>query len=104
MSKYYVLDGTGNPVVETDIHKWARWFDGAKQERIVEKTLIKDIMVSTVFLALDHNYGGKGPPILWETLVFGGPMEGEQDRCAGVREQAEAMHRKMVDRVSASVV
>ncbi len=54
--------------------------------------------VSTVFLGLDHNFGD-GPPILWETLVFGGPMNGQQTRCAGSREQAEAMHEKMVQLV-----
>lgn len=27
--------------------------------------------VSTIFLGLDHNYTGKGPPVLWETMIFG---------------------------------
>jgi hypothetical protein len=27
--------------------------------------------VSTVFLGLDHNFGMNGPPILFETMVFG---------------------------------
>ena len=30
----------------------------------------KQITISTVFLALDHNYGLSGPPVLWETMVF----------------------------------
>ena len=30
----------------------------------------KDCAVSTVFLALDHNFSGIGPPVLWESLVF----------------------------------
>jgi hypothetical protein len=47
---------------------------------------------------MDHQWG-EGPPILWETMVFGGPMDQEQDRCGGSREQAEAMHAHMVKRV-----
>jgi hypothetical protein len=54
--------------------------------------------VSTVFLCLDHQFAG-GPPILWETMVFGGALDQEQDRCSGTREQAEAMHQRMVERV-----
>ena len=41
----------------------------------------------------------KGPPVLWETMVFGGKLDQEQARCSGNREQAEAMHNEMVERV-----
>jgi hypothetical protein len=51
-----------------------------------------------VFLGLDHNWG-KGPPILWETMCFGGEMDDEMARCSGSREQAEAMHERMVSKV-----
>ena len=27
----------------------------------------------TVFLGLDHDFLDRGDPILWETMVFGGP-------------------------------
>jgi hypothetical protein len=58
--------------------------------------------VSTVFLGLDYSFEhhGRGP-ILWETMVFGGPLDEEMDRCGGTREQAEAMHAAMVERVRA---
>lgn len=29
------------------------------------------IMLSTIFLGLDHNHALDGPPILWETMMFG---------------------------------
>ena len=29
-------------------------------------------MVSTVWLGLDHNYLGDGPPLIFETMVFRG--------------------------------
>ena len=29
------------------------------------------VEVSTVFLAIDHNFSGKGSPLLFETMIFG---------------------------------
>jgi len=39
---------------------------------VVAKTKVADWEVSTVFLGLDHSFGGP-PPVLWETMVFGIP-------------------------------
>lgn len=36
-------------------------------------------MISTVFLALDHNHMPSGPPVLWETMIF--PTEDSQQTC-----------------------
>jgi hypothetical protein len=58
--------------------------------------------VSTVFLGVNHNFGGGGAPILWETMVFsGGESDVDSNRCAGGREQAEAMHAQMVHKYTA---
>ena len=63
---------------------------------------ISDIVIRRrVFLGLDHAFGG-GAPVLWETMVFGGKLDQEQDRCSGSREQAEAMHARMVEKVKCS--
>lgn len=35
--------------------------------------------VSTVFLRLNHNFG-EGPPLVFETMIFGGPLGGEGRR------------------------
>lgn len=79
MSDCYILKD-GKPVKVKDLIEWARWFEKSK-ERIVKLTTIKnDIRVSTVFLGLDHNYSGKGKPILWETMIFGGPHDQYQQR------------------------
>jgi hypothetical protein len=96
--RLYILNVQGTPVLEPDLMAWGLWM-GCK-ERIVSRDTVNDSSVSTVFLGLDHNYGA-GPPILWETMVFGGPLDQEQDRCSGSREQAEAMHAKMVAKVRA---
>lgn len=37
------------------------------------------VVVSTVFLGLDHSFEG-AKPVLFETMVSGGTFDGEQDR------------------------
>lgn len=95
-NNHYILDEKDNPVV-TDLMTWARWFQTAN--RSVGLTEIGPYQISTVFLGLDHNYAG-GPPVLWETMIFtkkhNDPLDQQQTRCSGSREQAEAMHDKMV--------
>ncbi len=54
------------------------------------------IAVSTVFLTYDH--GWPGCPLLFETMVFGGPLDGRQERY-GTWAEAEAGHAAMVRRV-----
>jgi len=57
------------------------------------------VHVSTIFLGLDHRpWGAHGPPILFETMVFGGPLDQEQERY-GTWEEAAAGHTAMVARV-----
>lgn len=36
--------------------------------------------VSTVFLGINHNFFPGGRPVLWETMIFGGPNDGYQER------------------------
>jgi len=40
-------------------------------ERIVGRTDVDSYRVSTVFLGIDHNWYPTGPPVLFETMVFG---------------------------------
>jgi hypothetical protein len=95
----YILDAAGEPVEELDLMAWARWFERRDNGRIVKHQHIGDVLVSTVFLGIDHNWLRTGPPVLWETMVFGGPLAGEMDRCPGSRADALAMHARMVRRV-----
>ncbi len=66
-------------------------------DRRIAMTAIGNAEVSTVFLALNHAYGD-GPPLLFETMVFGGPLDQEQERCS-TYDEAEAMHERMCERV-----
>ena len=96
MNDKYVLNERGEAVPETDLMKWALWFQSGN--RIVKKEQIGDSKVSTVFLGLNHSHNDS-ELLIWETMVFGGKLDREMDRCGGTREQAEAMHEKMVRRV-----
>ena len=51
-----------------DIPEWAAWWaDDSK--RVVRQELVGPVKVSTVFLAIDHNFFHEGPPLLWETMT-----------------------------------
>lgn len=91
--KYILIDRKA--VKEPDLLKWGRWLETA--DRIVGQTEIGESRVSTVFLGLDHAYGG-GEPLLFETMVFDGALDGEQERCT-TWEQAEEMHERMCEQV-----
>jgi len=95
MNDYYILDG--KTVITCNLLEWAEWLKNA--DRTVKKTKIGEIKISTVFLGLDHNYSDEGPPLLFETLVFGGPLDGEMNRY-WTWEQAEEGHREMVESVT----
>ena len=52
------------------------------KSRIVQQDKIGKVRLSTVFLCIDHSFDslGNGPPVLWETMIFGGPRDQEQHR------------------------
>ena len=84
-SGQYTLDENDNPVPETDIEKWADWY--ARANRCVARTNLGTRgYVSTVFLGLDQSFHlifGDVPnprPVLWETMIFGGPYDQSQWR------------------------
>jgi hypothetical protein len=91
----YILDGK-TPIVEPNIREWDAWMKIA-DHRTVLRSKIGEVIISTVFLGLDHSFSG-GPPILFETLVFGGQLDQEMTRCS-TWEDAEIMHKLMCERV-----
>lgn len=74
----YILNAAGEPEPCEDLLTWGRWMQTA--DRHVADTHFGDVRVSTVFLGLDHAFWGEGPPVLWESMVFGGPLDGESRR------------------------
>jgi len=90
---HYILDDDHN-VVPCTMMEWAKWFEDNCEERIVKKTTLDDgRLVSTVFLGLDHNFGG-GPMKVFETMIFVDNDYGTEDYCERYEtwEQAEAGH------------
>ena len=87
----------GVPIQEPDLIKWGLWFEDHNDQRMVERTKIGDAEISTVFLGLNHAFG-EGPPLLYETMVFGGALEGEMLRTATL-EEAKAAHEHLSARV-----
>lgn len=90
----YILNAKGRPVFCKNILVWGRFMQNVK--RHVRDTRKGGIRVSTVFLGLDHGFGGRR--LLWETCVFGGEMDGEMERYE-TRAQAVAGHSVMCARV-----
>lgn len=95
--EHYILDGKeAKPV---DLMTWARWLEVNRDTRIVAKTELDGAKVSTVFIGLDHNFSSTGPAHIFETMVFGGPHDGEMNRYP-TWSDAEKGHAEMVARIS----
>src|ERR1700761_3372970 len=95
MFKTYILEGH-EAVLEPDMMKWSLAF--STRNRVVKKEDGDAVQVSTVFIGLDHQFDEDGPPLIFETMVFGGPLN-ESQRRYSTWEEAEAGHREMVEEV-----
>jgi hypothetical protein len=92
--RFYVLD-ENHHTVEVGMKEWARSLE-VTSNRIVDYTEIaSETHVSTVFLGIDHRFFGQGPPILFETMIFGGPLDGSQWRYSSW-DDAQAGHKAAV--------
>ncbi|HEY4720248.1 MAG TPA: hypothetical protein VII92_00260 [Anaerolineae bacterium] len=90
MSDKYILDG--KTVVPADLMTWAKWFESA--DRHVAQDQIGDARISTVFLGIDHQWGD-GPPLIFETMIFGGEHDQYQTR-SSTWDEAEAQHAEAI--------
>lgn len=94
---WYILDENDNPVKEDDVSKAAKWLEENSDRRIVEKTVLINCELSTVFLCLDHSFDEE-IPILYESLWFGGILDGNMRRYA-TKEEALAGHEEMLEEI-----
>lgn len=108
----YILKGK-KAVPCNDLLEWGNWlvdnighlktFKWKGFCRIVKQTkLNQDILVSTVFLGLDHNFTGQGPPLLFETMVFGGALVQHCERYS-TWEEAEKGHEDIVEKIKKGI-
>lgn len=86
MTGLYILDDDNNPVPTDDVVEWGKFFK--TNNRQLAEDFVRNSRISTVFLGLDHSHSDNGPPILYETMIFGGKFDGEQWR---YRTRAEAL-------------
>lgn len=97
MTDKYILDGkVPRPA---SLMEWARWFETA--DRHVAKDMLGDVRISTVFLGINHRFG-PGTPLIFETMIFGGPHDQHQERSSTWGE-AEKQHAHAVSLVRHSM-
>lgn len=95
MSYWYDRDGNPCPDVEPNFPK------GFFNDRRVARTVLPGCTVSTVWLGLNHSFG-EGPPLIFETMVFGELYDGELQRYS-TEEGAVRGHLKVLDRLRAGL-
>lgn len=99
MNDHYILAEDGKTPIPVDLMTWARAFENNDKGRVDHTELPDGTYVSTVFLGLDHSYarftGAPHAPVLWETMIFGGPHDQYQDRYTS-HAAAVAGHAKAV--------
>jgi hypothetical protein len=96
LSRYYDLEG--QPI---ELEQWLVLFEGEDEDwRIGFTGPFYGRTVSTVWLGLDHNFAGYGPPLIFESMTFAAsdPLV-DNDWARYTNEaQAEYGHRDMVRR------
>ena len=102
---FYILKGH-EPVPEPDTLKWAMWLNTADR-RVSKDIVIKSgedaITVSTVFLGLNHQYNPEEPPLLFETMIFGGKFDQDMWRYS-TWDEAVKGHNKVAEKIKKHVI
>jgi hypothetical protein len=92
--KYYILENRKvKSVTESEFSEWYK-----TRDIVISKTRVGTTGISTVFLIFDHDFTGNGPPILFETMVFGGKLNDFTERYSTFSE-AESGHARIVRQV-----
>ena len=84
MIRHFILEGLEVKEVDVSTHEgliaWAVWFEEHHKERIVAQEQVGNVLVSTVFLGIDHEWDNRRPPLIFETIAFGLEKEQWSDR------------------------
>lgn len=99
--RLYVLDAADHVVEVTNFVTWGRYMEGGNRH-VAYTQITSEIEVSTVFLGIDHRTWGKGPPVLFETMIFGGPLDGSCDRYTSY-DDAQTGHAMAVAKARAAI-
>ena len=96
MDMYVLDDDNRTPVRCDDIKVWGRWFGENREKKIVKQDDVLGSRVSTVFLGLNHEWVFNLPPLLFETMIFGGEHDLYCERCT-TWDQAVIQHKRAVE-------
>jgi hypothetical protein len=89
------------PVPAQSIEHWQSFYF-VEENRLVAWDSIGDANISTVFTGTNSRYWGDGPPLVFETMIFGGVHDNKQWKCC-TWEEAEEQHKKVVEMVKAAL-
>lgn len=92
--RYYILEGREIKPVP-DVRTWGAFFNNNEARTVGRDVLDGEVTISTVFLGINHNWGD-GPPVLFETMIFGGEHDEAQWRYH-TYDEAEAGHQRIVE-------
>ena len=92
--RYYKLIGR-LPVPVRDFDEWVMWRI-QNPELHVNSTQVGPVLVSTIFLGLDHNHREDGDPLLFETMAFNDSQVMGCGRCT-TWDEAEQQHAAAVE-------
>lgn len=99
---YYILNADNQPVRCPNCRSYTEWVRLNEGWSVVQQEDIPSaggtVRVSTVFLGIDHNHSREGPPILWETMIFGSTLDGESQRYSSHADAVRG-HAEMVSAV-----
>lgn len=93
---HYVLKD--RVLVPATLEEWSAMFQDGEGRRVALTQFHNGFRVSTVFLGMDHRFDGRGPPIVFESMVFpylDSGHEIDMDRYC-TWEEAEEGHERLV--------
>lgn len=88
----YRRDGTLYPEGDAGLLEWAA--DLEKGCKVARSRTIYGEKLSTVWLGLDHNFGGEGPPLIFETMLFMKSNKNDLQWRYSTEEEAKEGHRR----------
>lgn len=73
----------------------SQWLENNPSRKTVKRDEIGDILVSTVFLGLDHGWDSD-VPVLWETMIFGGKHDQYQKRYTSYKDALKGHEKALM--------
>lgn len=92
--RYFILEN--RQVIASHRREWEAWF--RCNSSTIASTLIAEVEVRTVYLGVDHDFGERVQPLLFETIVLGGELDQSRQRYASWAECLDG-HRRWVSAV-----